>query len=170
MDTQEILNEVNKTISSSLEKSLPEIVDASVKAQVAQVEAKTVADIEAIKTEIKERNLNAKKATPEQNELMAKTAIVAGFKAVAKGADFTEAVTASYKTMSEGTATEGAELVFDLFERDVIRVINTFDVLALTRVFTILKGDKVTFPRKDGSTTAAIVGEGATTSESELTT
>ena|GEM_PF-3562703 len=83
---------------------------------------------------------------------------------------FEDAVNASLKTMSEGTATEGAELVFDQFEQDVIRVINTFDVLALTRSMSIIKGDKVTFPRKDGSTTAYIVGEGAAITESEVAT
>lgn len=103
-------------------------------------------------------------------ELIAKTAIVEGWKALSKGGKFDEAVHASIKTMSEGTATEGAEYVFDQFERDVIRVINTYEVVNLVRAFTIVKGDKVIFPSKTGSTTAAYVGEGATISESEVAT
>lgn len=114
--------------------------------------------------------LSTKKTDKGATELVAKTAIVEGWKALAKGGKFEDAVNASVKTMSEGTATEGAELVFDQFERDVIRVINTFDVVKLVRSFNLLKGDKINFPSKTGSTTANYVGEGAQIPESEIDT
>lgn len=169
-DNAEFLSEVKGIVTESISKSLPEIVEAAVSPKVAELETKTLGEIEEIKAELKKMNLNTKKVEAGSVELAAKTAIVAGFKSLAKGGKFGEAVEASYKTMSEGTDTEGAELVFDQFDKDVIMVINTYDVLALTRAFTLLKGDKITFPSRDGSTTAAIVGEGATISESEVTT
>jgi len=170
MDKAELLSEVNKTITTNLEKSLPEIVDASISLKLSAIETKTVGEIEDIKKELKKLSVSSKKVDTAAQGMIAKTAIVEGWKALAKGGKFEEAVTASIKTMSEGTGTEGAELVFDQFERDVIRVINAYDVVSLVRSFNILKGDKVIFPSKDGSTTAAYVGEGSTISESELTT
>ena len=159
-----------KAVTETLQKELPAIVGEVVNAKMADLETKTLGQIEEVKAELKNIALTKKEVTVEVKEFQAKTAVVAGFKAVAKGGNFESAVSASYKAMSEGTATEGAELVFDQFERDVIRVINTYDVLAMTRTFSILKGDKITFPRKDGSTTAYIVGEGAEITESEVAT
>ena len=159
-----------KAVTETLQKELPSIVGDVVNAKMADLETKTLGQIEEVKAELKNITLSKKEVSKEVRDFQAKTAVVAGFKAVAKGGSFESAVSASYKAMNEGTDTEGAELVFDQFERDVIRVINNYDVLAMVRTFSILKGDKITFPRKDGSTTAYIVGEGAEITESEVTT
>jgi HK97 family phage major capsid protein len=159
-----------KAVTETLQKELPAIVGEVVNAKMADLETKTLGQIEEVKAELKNMTLSKKEVTQEVKEFQAKTAVVAGFKEVAKGGNFESAVSASYKAMSEGVATDGAELVFDQFERDVIRVINTYDVLAMTRTFSILKGDKITFPRKDGSTTAYIVGENTAITESEVST
>lgn len=61
--------------------------------------------------------------------------------------DFESAFEASVKTMTEGTATEGAELVFDQFDTDVVRIINTFDIVNDVRILPITKGDKISLPK-----------------------
>lgn len=164
------MNPELKEMEQLLKDTIPALVDPIVDAKLADIAAKSAGDIEEVKEELKKMNLKAKEIAPETKELVAKTAIVDGFKALAKGGNFDNAVHASVKAMSEGTPKEGAEFVFDQFERDVIRVINNYDVLALTRAWNILKGDKVIFPRKDGSTTAYIVWEGAQITESEMDT
>lgn len=61
--------------------------------------------------------------------------------------DFESAFEASVKTMTEGTANEGAELVFDQFDTDVVRIINTFDIVSDVRILPITKGDKISLPK-----------------------
>lgn len=164
------MNPELKEMEQLLKDTIPAVVAPIVDAKLADIAAKTAGDIEEVKAELKKMNLTAKEVSPEAKELVAKTAIVDGFKALSKGQNFDNAVNASVKAMSEGTDTEGAEFVFDQFEKDVIRVINNYDVLALTRAWNIIKGDKIVFPKKNGSVTAYIVGEGAEITESEMVT
>lgn len=60
METKELLQEVNKTVAESIEKSLPEIVDASVSTKVQALETKTLGEIEDIKAELKKMQVTSK--------------------------------------------------------------------------------------------------------------
>lgn len=56
MANEQILDQVNKTITESFEKSLPTIVETAVDKRVADIESKTIKEIDNIKQEMKKLN------------------------------------------------------------------------------------------------------------------
>ena len=165
------MNDIVSAMSNVIEKSVPEIVDG----KVSEALSKTVKEIEDIKAEIKKANLSAKTSSPEAKSAFAKTAMVAIFKDVVEGGistekQFNEVVAKNIKAMSEGTATEGAELVFDQFEMDVLRVINTHELVNAVRILPLAKGDKVSLPKATNGITTYFVAEGNGYTESKAVT
>jgi len=51
------------------------------------------------------------------------------------------------KAMNEGTDTEGAELVFDYFEKTVLTIMNEEPLLREFKIYNVSKTDKVKLPK-----------------------
>lgn len=170
MDTKELLNEV----VGAVEKAVPDAVNAVVDAKMAELEAKSLNDINDIKAEIKKLSMQ-KKLTPNVVSLAQKTAVVGTIKDVfEKGVKtekaFMEVAEQHIKTMSEGTSTEGAELVFDQFEADILKVINSYQLVNMVKILPLAKGDKVSLPKATNGVTTTYVSEGNTDTATEPAT
>ena len=162
-------------VTDAIEKSVPSIVDSAVDKKVTEAMAKTVSELEDIKTELKAAKALSMKSDTKAFDAARKTAVVSIIKeAVETGANsekaFKAIVDKTVKAMSEGTATEGAELVFDQFETDILRVINTFDLVNAVRILPLAKGDKVSLPKATNGVTTYFVAEGVAYTESEAET
>jgi len=161
----------NATIENTIKTHLPSIVDAVVDAKVAEMAQKSASDMDGIKAEIKSLAV-ANKFTDKAKDMFTKTAVVSIIKDVLKHnitseSAFKSIVDANIKTMTEGTATEGAELVFDQFEQSVQMVLNTFDLVSLVKIIPIAKGDKLNLPKVTNGITTAYVTETNAPSASE---
>lgn len=166
--------EITEQFAKTLREELPGVVDAVVDAKVSDLSKKTFAEMEEIKAEIKKFNLQGK-MTDDAKELASKTALVAIFKdvldkGVTSEAQFKEIASAHAKTMSEGTATDGAELVFDQFEQSILQVLKSFEVASLVKIISIAKGDKLSLPKVTNGITTAFVAEKANATDSEPNT
>lgn len=166
---------VLKQVTEAIEKSVPEIVSNVVDAKINEVMSKSAKDLDEVKSELKKYSLEQKQAKPEVKEAFVKTAIVSIYKDIVnrninteKG--FNEVVESNLKAMSEGTATAWAELVFDQFETDVLRVINSYDVLSDVRILPLLKWDKVSLPKATNGITTYYTAEWAPYNDSDSTT
>lgn len=175
MANEQILEEVNKTITESFEKSLPTIVETAVDKRVADIESKTIKEIDNIKQEMKKLNHSFSAWAGKADDMFKKTFIVSVFKDVItnninneKG--FNQVVERNMKDMSEGTSTEGAELVFDQFEQDILKIINDFQVVSDVRILNLNKGDKVSLPKATNGITTYFVDEGTAITESDAAT
>lgn len=172
---KETLEQVNKGITETLEKSLPEIVETTVSKKISELEAKSASELEEIKAEIKKISINSKQVDVATQSFAKKTAVVSIVKEVMNNnitteKGFNDIVNATLKTMSEGTATEGAELVFDQFETDVLKVINDFAIVNSVKILPLAKGDKVSLPKATNGITTYFVNEGAAYTGSEAET
>lgn len=161
-------------ITESVEKALPTVVSEAVEAKFAQLSEKSAADIDEIKTELKKYSL-AQKQTSVVKEAFTQTAMVSIMKRVwnenaSTEQAFKSIVDSEMKTMNEGTATEGAEMVFDQFERDILKVINTYGVVNSVKMLTLAKGDKVSLPKATNGITTAYVAEQGTPTASDAVT
>lgn len=135
--------ETTKSVVEAVEKALPEVVDSVVTKKVAELSEKNANDLDEVKAELKKMNVSLRE-TPELKTLANKTAVVSIFKEVLENnvnseKAFNEIVDKTIKTMTEGTATAGAELVFDQFETDVLRVINTYTIVNDVRILSLVK-------------------------------
>lgn len=168
------LKEVTSAMASVIEKQVPTIVDVAVEKRLAEFKSVTAGELEDVKKAIKEANLASKQATPEAKEKFVKTAVVSIFKEVlnagANEAQFKSIVDSTIKTMTEGTTGDGAELVFDQFETDILRVINSYELINSVRILPLAKGDKVSLPKATNGITTYFVAEGAVYTESEANT
>jgi len=163
-----------KAITESVEKALPTVVSEAVEAKFAQLSEKAFADVDEVKAELKKFSLSQKEI-PAVKEVFAQTAVVSIIKSVWNGnvqteAGFKAVVEAEMKTMNEGTATEGAEMVFDQFEKDILKVINEYPVINSVKILTLAKGDKVSLPKATNGVTTAYVAEQGTPTASDAVT
>lgn len=174
MDQKELMTEINKTVADSIEKALPELVEDSVTNKFSKLEEKTFGEIEEIKSEIKKFNVAKNQISSWDESFARKTAVVSIFKDCIKTrpteSQFKSIVEKTIKTMNEWTATEWAELVFDQFERDVLRVINSYTVVSNVRILTIAKGDKINLPKANNSLSTTYTNEAATYTASDAET
>lgn len=166
------MEQVMDGVAAVIEKSVPTIVDAAVEAKVKEFITKTGSDLEEVKKAIKEANLLSKSNDPRAREIFAKTAVVSLFKdvmnqGISNEKQFQDLMETTMKTMTEGTATDGAELVFDQFETDVLRVINDYELLSAIRILPLAKGDKVSLPKATNNITTYFVTEGSNYTASE---
>jgi HK97 family phage major capsid protein len=130
--------------------------------------------MEDIKAELKKMNHASKVFTDNGGaEFAKKAAVVAIFKDVVNNnvtseKGFHDTVQNHVKAfMDEGTATNGAELVFDQFEKDVLKVINTYSILQDVRILPLAKGDKVSLPKATNGITTYFTAEGVAYTGSE---
>ena len=163
-----------KQIADTVEKAIPEAVSAVVDAKMQELSEKSAWEMDQIKQELKNLAL-AWKQTKETKEFTNKTIVVNIIKDVVKNNisnedAFKSIVDKHVKAMTEGTATEWAELVFDQFETDVLKVLNTYDIVNDVRIVPIAKGDPLKRPKVTNGVTTAYVAEWSATSESKPTT
>lgn len=164
-----------KSVVDSVEKALPEVVGAAVEQKFAQLSEKAFADVEEVKTELKKYSLAQKTTNESIKKSFTEAAMVSIIKRVwNEGANtesaFKSIVESEMKTMNEGTATEGAEMVFDQFEKDILKVINEYAVVNSVKILTLAKGDKVSLPKATNGITTAYVAEGGTPTASDAVT
>lgn len=157
--------EIEKVIAEALEKSLPEIVDAVTDKKIEALTTKSTAEMEEIKAELKKIAL-AGKQTAEVKNFAGQTAIVNIFKSIAKNGvsseeAFTELANAEIKAafLGEGTATEGAEMVFAQFESQIINVMKMYPVVNEVKIYTT-KGKDLSIPKVTNGITTAWIAEG----------
>lgn len=174
-EQKQFLDEATKSMTDAVEKALPEVVDKVVSQKVAELSEKSAKDIEDVKSELKKMNLAGKATNKEAKELAQKTFVVSVFKEVMKNGikseeAFKEVSKKVYAGMGEGSWLEGEELVFDQFETDILRVINTYDILNDVRILPLAKGDKVSLPKAtNGITTYRATEAGAKTGSKPAT-
>jgi len=163
---EEMVKEITKGMTETIEKALPELVEKSVVDKMTAIKEADKEEMEEVKAELKKINLSAKKSDTVANEAFKKEVVVNVFKEVMNNnitteKAFKETTNRVLKEMSEGTATEGAELVFDQFETDILRVINDFQIVSDVRILQLAKGDKVSLPKATNGITTYFVAEGA---------
>jgi HK97 family phage major capsid protein len=168
------MENLEKVVSEALEKNLPEVVDAVMTKKLSELEAKSASEMEDIKAELKKMNHASKVFTDNGGaDFAKKAAVVAIFKDVVNNnvtseKGFHDTVQNHVKAfMDEGTATNGAELVFDQFEKDVLKVINTYEILQDVRILPLAKGDKVSLPKATNGITTYFTAEGVAYTGSE---
>lgn len=163
-----------KAVVNAVEKALPEVVSEVAKQQFAQLSEKAFAEINDIKTELKKYSL-AQKQAPELKTLFTQAAMVSIVKRVwnenvTTEKAFQSIVEAEMKTMSEGIAGDGAELVFDQFEKDILRVINEYGVVNSVKILTIQKWDKINLPKATNGVSTVYVKEANAATASDADT
>ena len=163
-----------KQIVGAVEKSLPDVVSQAVEAKFALLSEKAFSDVAEIKTELKKYSL-AQKEIPAVKEVFTKTAIVSIIKKVwneniSTEKEFQRIVESELKTMSEGAEGSGAELVFDQFERDILKVINEYGIINSVKILNIQKGDKVNLPKATNGVSTVYVAEAANATASDADT
>lgn len=167
--------ELSKAVWEALEKSLPEVVEAVVLEKFANFEEASAKSLEEVKSQLKEISLSKKSSDPVVKEAFAKTAVVSIVKEVMQKnvtteKAFKETVSATIKTMNEWTPTEWAELVFDQFEKDVLKVINSYPVINSVKILPLAKWDKISLPKATNWVTTAYVAEAWTPAASDAVT
>lgn len=166
-----------KALQDALAKTVPAVIDEALDAKIKTLSEKAATDMEEIQAEIKKLTL-AGKQTAEVKELGTKAAIVSIFKNVVNQdikseAQFKSIVEKEVKAlpfMNETTATEGAELVFDQFSADILKVINSYELVSSVKTLQLAKGDKLSLPKVTNWVTTEYVTEGTAGTESEPTT
>lgn len=151
---------------------LAPIVSETVKTEVAEAtkafgEAQKNVEAELISIKGKIAMHDAK--TDENDAKLAKSAIVNLFKTIKKEditteEQFQKAFDATIKLTYQNTITanDGAEFVFEQFERDVYAIFEQYPLLNELNTLQLLKGKKITLPRYDGGVGAYFIGEGGT--------
>ena len=169
------MNDVAKVVADALEKSLPEIVDAVTDKKILALTEKSTAEMEEIKTELKKIAL-AGKQTNEAKSFAGQTAIVNIFKNIAKNGitseeAFEELAKSEIKAafMSEGTATEGAEMVFSQFESQIINVMKQYPVVNEVKMYST-RGKDLSIPKVTNGITTAWIAEGVSITGSKAVT
>ena len=157
------MENIEKVVSDTIEKSLPEIVDTVTEKKVSELMSQTNSELDNIKAELKK--LSAEQKTSwKVGEAFKQTAMVGIIKEVFQNnitteQGFKEVADRHFKEMNEWTATEWQEFVFDQFEKDILRVINDFNVVNAVKTYTLAKGDKITFPKAVQGITTTFKGE-----------
>jgi len=169
------MNDVAKVVADALEKSLPEIVDAVTDKKILALTEKSTAEMEEIKTELKKIAL-AGKQTNEAKSFAGQTAIVNIFKNIAKNGitseeAFEELAKSEIKAafMSEGAATEGAEMVFSQFESQIINVMKQYPVVNEVKMYST-RGKDLSIPKVTNGITTAWIAEGVSITGSKAVT
>ena len=145
------MENIEKVVSETIEKSLPEIVDTVTEKKVSELMSQSNSELDNIKAELKKVSAE-QKTSWKVGEAYKQTAMVGIIKEVFQNnitteQGFKEVVDRHFKEMNEWTATEWQEFVFDQFERDILRVMNDFNVVNSVKMYTLAKGDKITFPK-----------------------
>lgn len=162
IDTKAVVEELTSVIKENNDASDKKHAEA-----IAEMETKHADKMK----EISDTVLDLKKAgvaNPKGiNESKAKSVIVNVLKQAHKNnitneGAFGEILDAEIKAtyQNEATATEGAEFVFDVFEKSVYSIFAKFDLVAELSTINLIKGKSITLPRYDGGATAYWISEG----------
>lgn len=125
--------------------------------------------MEDIKEEVKKLKTSLeKKGVSEITEEVKQNAVVEMFKAVSKAGnisetDFKKVAETSIKAIDGLNTIEewkGKELIFDQFQKDIIKVMNEFEVVKNLNFITLKQGDKITLPKVSNGITTAYVEQG----------
>lgn len=160
-----------------IEKSIEEKVDEGMK-KVEDSQTESSETLKGLQDDVAEMKTVSKKIadggdTPEAQEKLAKSAIVNIFKGVqtqgiANEAQFKAHFDAVVKEtfQNEGatgtpTAGEGAEFVFETFERGVYAIFEQFPLVSELNTLQLAKGKSITLPTYDGGVEAYWIDEGA---------
>ena len=141
---EKTLESINKGITQTIEKSLPEIVNETVSSKISELESKSAKEMTEIKAELKKLSLQGKSFNANAQTFAKKTAIVSIVKEVLQNKvtsekGFNDVVARTIKTMSSDVSGSGSEMVFDQFENDVLRIISTYSVVNDVKILNILK-------------------------------
>jgi len=171
METKEILEQVSKT----LETTLPEVVEVVVGKKFEEQSSKMTKELEDMKAEFKKISLESKKADPVISKKYKEAFMVSLIKDVINNSissekAFAEAVERTTKAMNTWTATEGQEFVFEQFEADILAVLDTFGIINDVRVYTINKGNDLTLIKWDNAVQTYFTAEWAPRTPSEYET
>lgn len=161
-------------------ESLAPIVSETVKSEVTDATAPMAEEIKNLSTEVvslKEK-MATSSATKDANAVkLAKQAVVSIFKAVKTEniqdeAQFSKAFDAIVKETYQNTvtATDGAEFVFEQFEKDVYAIFEQYPLLNELNTLQLLQGKSITLPTYDGGVTAYWIDEGANFTASKADT
>lgn len=166
--------EVIKAVTDTLADKLPAVLDVALESKMAPLKEALVKDMDAVKAELKNISFATKQANPEVKDLFVKTAMVNIVKQVwntnvTNESQFKDIVDSEIKTMNEWTATEGAELVFDQFEKNILMVINSYPVAGLVKKLNI-KGKSLIIPKGTNTVVANWYGETLAVTPSDATT
>ena len=152
MDTKEILEQVSKTI----ETSMPEVIESVVEKKLSEERLKTVADLDDVKAELKKLSFQAKQADAGLSKKNKEAFIVSVMKSVVNNwvsteKGFRDVVAKEYTAMNTDDAWEGAEFVFDQFEADILSVFDQFDIVRDVRIYNINQWDNLSLVRWDNT-------------------
>lgn len=165
----EAIKALAEAVHETVKKELPGVVAQS----VTTIKEELQKDLDAMKSQMKELAEVAQKSGGDEakRDVVSKSFVVTVLKQVAQGAQFANAVTdVKNAFMTGGTATEGAELVFDNFLADIVNVIQNYRVIEDITLYNIVKGDNLTIPKVVNALTTAWVAEGSSGSLSKATT
>jgi len=163
-DLEKVVDEVTKGVA----EKTTEAVETAVKAETAGIKE----EVEKMQKDFEAFQLKAKfSGSKEEKELQKKEFVVNTIQSVVKNnIEFNQAVDMVSKTMTEGTAGDGAELVFDQFMTDIEKVINSYPIPGRVKFMNIQKGDTVKIPKATNSVITYWVDEGAAYTGSEAET
>jgi len=149
-----------------MEKELVEIVGEAIQknfgevnSQIKEISEKQASEISEIKTALEKLQLSAKTDNKEANVLKAQAVLVDIFKKAYKTGvnteeNFKALADAEIKAafVNEGAATEGAELVFDQFESNIINVMKEYPVVNEVKIYST-RGKNLKIPKVTNSIT-----------------
>lgn len=144
--------QLEKVVQDTIEKSLPEIVDTVTEKKVQEQMQKTQSELDEVKAELKKLNLQ-EKTSGETGKATKEAVMVWIIKDVMKNEVtsetwFKEIADKHIKAvMDEWTAWEWQEFVFDQFEKDILQVLNNFEVVKAVKMYNLNKWDNITFPK-----------------------
>ncbi len=141
--------------TKAIAKELAPIIDEQVEAKVKEATDEAETKMKEMEEELKNLSLSNKKMVAEKgvDEKTKQSIIVETFKSIAgqsqvTEAQFKEAFGAASKAAfnSEGTAGEGAELVFTQFSDDILTVMKQYNLVNELNIYTI-KGNEFKIPK-----------------------
>ena len=158
-------------------KELVEIVGEAIKTEFKEfweLSQKQAGEIAELKTAIEKLQLGSKKSSPELNSLKAQAIVVDIFRKAYKTwvnteENFKALADAEIKAafVNEGIATEGAELVFDQFEANIINVMKEYALVNEVKIYST-RGKNLKIPRVTNGITTVWTWEGVGYTGSKL--
>ena len=134
--------------------------------------AKTLEDIKEEMKDLKEKAFNTKKDISQEE---VKWALVNIFKDVNKAGTVTEEgfkdiLEKNIKTLAtEWTWSTGGNLIFDQFQKDIIKVMEQYDLVSKLKFINLTKWDRMSLPTVTNGITTAYVDQGTAWTDSEVT-
>lgn len=168
-----------KALQDALIKEIGEGITEANKTQVKELFDSFAKDNTKSQEDMKEEIKSLKEAitaqkTAELTDDQVKSTIVNIFKSVSAAKNVSEAM---YKEIAEKevksldtlTGAAGGNLVFDQFQKDIIKVMDEFELVKRLKWITLEKGDDITLPKATNGITTVYVNQKAKGTESGIT-